>query len=33
MKKVNPDRLDQILENYEEVAEVLRGTCYESFLK
>lgn len=33
MKKVNPDRLDQILENYEEVAEVLRGTRYELFLK
>lgn len=31
--KQNPERMDQIIENYEEVCSVLRGTKYESCLE
>lgn len=32
LKKLNPDSLEDIIENYEEVALVLKGTSYEKYL-
>ena len=30
--KLNPDSLDQIIENYQEVAQALQGTAYAKYL-
>ncbi|MBL0732410.1 MAG: hypothetical protein JJW03_06135 [Desulfosarcina sp.] len=32
LKKLNPDSLRGIIENYDEVASVFKGTLYEKFL-
>jgi hypothetical protein len=33
LRKQNPDSLEDILENYEEVAQAFRGTAFEKYLK
>ena len=30
--KINPDSLEELIENYDEVAQALRGTSFERFL-
>jgi hypothetical protein len=32
LKKLNPDSTRQVIENYDEIAQILRGTPYECFL-
>jgi hypothetical protein len=32
LKKLNPDSVKQIIENYDEIFEVIKGTSYERFL-
>ena len=33
LKKLNPDSVKQIIENYHEISEILKGTSYERFLE
>lgn len=32
LKKLNPNNIDEIIENYDEIAEALKGTPYQKFL-
>jgi len=32
LKKLNPDSLEELIENYAEIAMVLKGTPYQEFL-
>jgi LPS sulfotransferase NodH len=33
LKRINPDRLDQVIENYDEVRDILRNTAFAKFLQ